>query len=151
MKKLTSLLLCLVASASLAIPAAAQGYGYVTLSVPEVIGTEVTTNVAQTIDVRKAEFVAIQATFNMTGAATSTNAFVFEKSVDGSNWTTTTDSDSYASWSVIQNGTTEVSAIKLISANGVGYLRLKSIANPDASESVTNLTVRYSLKLLTQK
>jgi len=151
MKKLTTLLLAIVAAAAVAVPAVAQSYGYVTLDVPSVIGTEVTTNVAKTLDVRKAEFVAIQATFDMTGAATSTNAFVFQRSVDGSNWTTTTDSDSYDSWSVIQNGTTEVSAIKLISANGVGYIRLYSIANPDASESVTNLTVRYSLKLLTQK
>lgn len=90
--------------------------------------------------VKRAQNVAIQSTFKLTGAGTSSVVFTLDSSVDASNWVTGTHS-----LSVTPSGTSVVSGILKIDTGGVGYFRLSAIANPN-SAAVTNLVMKYSFK-----
>lgn len=87
------------------------------------------------ITLTKYDEVALQPIFQLTGAGTSAVVFRFSKSVDGTNFI----ADASRTISVTAAGTTVVSGISNQLVGAVGYLRLDTIENPNAS-AVTNLT-----------
>lgn len=139
-KQLFVLLVLLV----LVFPAAAQSYSVNSTTLAG--GTNnvplASTNaaVAIVIPVVRANNVAITASFKLTGAGTTAVVFRLDESVDGSTW-----ESSAHSLSVTPAGTTTVVGVGNVAVNGIGYLRLQTIENPNAT-SVTNLVFKYGFK-----
>lgn len=84
--------------------------------------------------------VVIQPVFKLTGSGTSAVAFTFDSSADGTNWHTGT-----LVLSVTAAGTSTVTAQTNWTVNALGYLRLNTVGNPNAT-TVTNLNVLLATK-----
>lgn len=95
---------------------------------------------APVIAATRASDVALQATFKLTGSGTSAVVFVFDESIDNSNWESAS-----RTLSVTAAGTSTVSNVGNYTLGGAGYLRLSSVQNPNAA-AITNLVLKYSLK-----
>lgn len=102
-----------------------------------------TTNTATTYTLGRfpGSQTAISADVKLNGAGTSAVTFIFDRSLDGSNW----DTGTTYTLSITANGTNTVTGITNLTVGGVGYLRLKSLGNANAS-AVTNLTMKYTVK-----
>ena len=102
-----------------------------------------TTNAALTAPVlsfTRATYGTVQISLKLDGSGTSAVVFQFDESLDNTNWVPLT-----RSISVTPAGTTAVSALSNLTIGGAGYLRLRYIGNPNAS-NITNLTMKYSYK-----
>lgn len=129
-------------------PAYAQGTESVSLTTTA-ITAGATSNILATIDTRKQETVAVALAFN---CSTATNvvplSIVFDKSVDGSNWS---DKDTFT-WSYIRDGTTNtIYATTNITTGGYPYIRLKTIANPGSSGAINLESFKYFVKFMTSR
>lgn len=99
-----------------------------------------TTN--STVMASKAVEMAIQVDFKLQGAGTSAVIFRFDESNDGISWTGSTR--------LMTNtaaGATLVSKVQTFTVGAVGFLRLASINNANAT-AVTNLVIKYGQKRL---
>lgn len=144
MKTLSKLLPMLAACFVLAIPAKAQNYSIQTTTLTggtnNVSATTTNSSLAIVMPVPKSSFIGIQPSFKLTGSGTTAVVFSFDESIDNSVWTSGTQT-----LSITPAGTTVVTGIKNFSANGVGFLRLSSIANANAT-AITNLVVKFATK-----
>lgn len=84
--------------------------------------------------------VCIQPAFALTSSGTTAVVFRFDASANGSDW----ESGAF-SVSVTPAGTTRVTKCGNAAINGIPFLRLGSIENPNAN-AVTNLTIWFSAK-----
>lgn len=96
------------------------------------------------IDATASENVGLQLTFSSMATNANNLTLVFQKSLDGSSW----DSNQILSWAIAGNGTNTVVQATNIAVLGYGYLRVYSIANQNPDTTVTNITVKYSVKKL---
>lgn len=137
---------CLLSFALLALATAqAQTYAAQSVSVPATIAGATTTNVAKTIDVRRQDTTGLQISFNMTDTTTSNVVAILEKSLDGSTWGT--ESNSKLTITMPSTGTTQYTIVTNLSNAGAGYWRLYSLQNTHATLAVSNLTIKYSIKI----
>lgn len=149
MKSLKALV-SLVAFAAIAFftPAAqAQSYNQINSGFAatfNIAATSTNTTVAATngasIYATKANYLAIQPSFKLTGSGTSTVVFKFDESVDGTNWKIASRNISVAA-----NGTTAVATVLNLTDACPGFFRLSQIENPN-STALTNISVVYSYK-----
>lgn len=84
--------------------------------------------------------IALQPIFKLTGSGTSAVVFVFDISLDGSNWYS-----SAFTISVTAAGTSTVTKTASQSLGSQPYVRLSSIQNPNAS-AITNLSLVATMK-----
>jgi hypothetical protein len=141
--------LLILALLGLAVTAMAQTYGVA--PVITWVGTNIFlpartgTNVAVLIDARKQASVGVASTARADAAGTDALRFHFQRSVDG----TTYDAGGMDGQVVALalNGTTATTTFTNIPSNGCGYIRLNWITNASASQNITNLTVKYGLKI----
>lgn len=97
------------------------------------------------ITCNKQQNVAIQVGVHASAASTDTTTFWFASSVDGSKF-----NSGYPRMIpvvVANNGDNDVYATTNITVGGIGYLKLVSISNAAATAVITNLGVKYSLKI----
>lgn len=92
------------------------------------------------IAITKASNVALQVESKLQGAGTSAVIFRFGASADGVTYTS-----NYLLVTNTAAGTTLVSSVRDVAVGGIGFLRLESINNANAT-AVTNLFVRYAFK-----
>lgn len=102
-------------------------------------------NILATLDVRKQKDVAVQIDFKLSGSGTGNQTLVFERSVDGSTWTTLS-ADKSSVVIAATSGTVSTTVTNL-PTYGCGWIRLATWTNADASRYVTNLTVKYAIKI----
>jgi hypothetical protein len=95
------------------------------------------------LDCRKAEFVALQFSFKLMGAATDNVTMGIEPSVDGTSYATI--AGERAVYVLAANGTTTVTGVTNMTAAGYGYFRISGITN-GAAQIMTNISVKYSIK-----
>jgi len=93
------------------------------------------------ITVTKYDAVALQVVFALQGAGTTACTFAVHESIDG----TTYDDTAVQTLSVTPAGTDTVCGVLPISPGAVGYLRLKTIGNPNAN-AITNLVIKRVFK-----
>lgn len=105
-----------------------------------VAASTTTSTTAPVLSFTRSTYGAVQATCKLDGAGTTAVVFTFDESIDGSRWVPST-----RTLSVTPAGTTQVSAIQNYTIGASGYLRLKSINNPNAS-NLTNVVLNYSYK-----
>lgn len=131
-----------------AIAVHAQSYGVVTPSLGTFtsIAATATSNNIVVIDCKKAQNVAIEVNFKLSGAGTGNQTLTLTKSLDGSTTTADTVAAGKNTWIIAGNGTTTVTGTTNIATGGAGFLILQSWANGDASRYATNISVRYSVK-----
>jgi hypothetical protein len=91
---------------------------------------------------RQAE-VAIQLSFSALGTNTSNIDFKLEPSVDGVTFDTQNTAHTIT---IAANGTNVVTLVTNRVVGAVGYLRLRSVSNPNATQALTNLSVQYAIK-----
>jgi len=96
-----------------------------------------------TIGLKRQREVALSFAFNLTGAASSTHQVLFSSSLDGLTWKT---NDAGYTLTLTANGASTVVFTTNLTVGAIGYLRLESIANTNATLAVTNLAVLYSIK-----
>lgn len=94
------------------------------------------------IDCRGQQNVGIAVTFDFASATTSNLVYTFSRSLDKTNWDTV---NTYA-LTVAGNGTNIITCVTNLNVGGIGWMRLNSINNTDASITATNLGVVYSIK-----
>ena len=128
--------------------ALAQGIQSITLPV-SVVNAGATSNINVALDVRKMENVAVALKFNCTVATNVVPlSIVFDKSVDGENWS---DKDTYT-WSYVRDGTTNsITATTNISVAGYPYLRLKTIQAPGSAGNVNLESFKYFVKFMSTR
>lgn len=121
---------------------AAQSLG----NMPDTLATTVETNLANPplIDCRYQKEVGVTFSFNQSGASTSNVVYVLHKSVDGSVW----DTNRAITVTVASAGATRVDYHTNFDVGGAGWLRLYAIRNTTALTTMTNLGVKYGLKIL---
>lgn len=127
----------------------AQSYGPVSLpsATLSTVTAGATSNLTYTIDVRKQNNVEVQVDMqgNAANGTLSNVVFTFQKSVTGNSWGT--DAASQFTWTPAINGTTAVTSTTNLTANGLGYFRLKSIQNTSTNVAITNLVFSYGVKI----
>jgi hypothetical protein len=145
-KSAVSLIAFAILALAFTVPVKAQSYNLKYIGGPTANSpastdntTWYTTNSA-VIAVTKASDVALQVDSKLQGAGTSAVIFRFAASADGASWTS-----SYLLVTNTANGTTLVSSTRNLTLGGIGFLRLESINNANAT-AVTNLFVRYAYK-----
>jgi hypothetical protein len=146
MKSIRILTLAFLACASFAVQA--QNYNQASCafaSTFNIAGASTNTTVSATngsaITMRGSQpFLAIQPTFKLTEAGTSTVVFKFDESVDGSTWKIASRNISVAA-----NGTTTVGTVLNITDAGGNFFRLSQIENPNTG-ALTNIVVKYASK-----
>lgn len=150
MKRLSPLLLTALIALIAALPARAQGYTGYSAEVLVAGGTNniagATTNTysaGNVMTLTRQREVGLSFVFGLTGAATSTHQVLFSSSLDGLNWKT---NDAGYSLTLTANGTATTVFNTNLTVGAVGYLRLESFANTNASQAVTNLYILYSVK-----
>lgn len=145
MKRFIGAILFLLA---FAFGAAAQSYvqDTITSTLPttySVAATTTNTTIASSniiASVTRSKYVTLQPIFKLQGAGTSAVVFLFDESTDGSTW-----ESSAHSVSVTAAGTTQVTTVQNVQLEGIGFLRLAEIRNPNGT-AVTNLSVKISYK-----
>lgn len=138
----------LFAMASIAIPAFGQSYvnESATTTLPttySVAAATTNTTIASSnivIAVTRARYVTLQPVLELNGAGTTAVVLLFDESTDGTNW-----EPSAHSVSVTPAGTASKTTVQNVQLEGIGFLRLAEIRNPN-SAAVTNLNVKYSFK-----
>lgn len=85
-------------------------------------------------------YMAVQPSFKLIGAGTSAVVFKFDESVDGTIWDLAAHTIS-----VTASTTNVVTTLAPITLGAIGYLRLTTIENPNAT-AITNLTLKYVTK-----
>jgi len=112
---------------------------------PATLATTVSTNLATPllIDVRKQNNVAFQVRFNQSGASTSNVVYTLQSSIDGTYW----DPTRVITLTFASTGATDVVGVTNVAINGVGYLRLVTIANTTAITTMTNKSFGYAVKI----
>jgi hypothetical protein len=101
-----------------------------------------TNTLNKVMEVTQYKEVGLLLSFKMTGAGTSNVVFRLDESLDGSTW----GSNQRLVFALAGNGTTAVNFITNINTTGIGYLRLTSADNTNASGTFTNVTVVISTK-----
>jgi len=149
MKSIKSLL-SMIAFAALLLTAPvaqAQSYNLTTAGFAatfNIAGASTNTTVSATngsaITIRGGVFLAIQPTFKLTEAGTSTVVLKFDESVDGSTWKIASRSISVAA-----NGTTTVGTVLNITDACANFFRLSQIENPNTG-ALTNIVLKYAYK-----
>jgi hypothetical protein len=147
MKKLQFIALAAVAALVSFAPVQAQSYNIATCafaSTFNIAGASTNTTVSATngaaITIGNGVYVAIQPTFKLTEAGTSTVVFNFDESVDGSTWKVASRTISVAA-----NGTTTVGTVLNITDAAAKFFRLSQIQNPNTG-ALTNIVVKYAYK-----
>lgn len=126
----------------LPVSASAQQYSPVTLTATNWVPvTSTNSSVNADITINKHDLVALQVAFALQGAGTTACTFAIHESLDG----TTYDDTAVQTLSVTPAGSTTVCGVLPISPGAVGYYRLKTIGNPNAS-AITNLVIKYAFK-----
>jgi len=109
-----------------------------------IAGASTNTTVAATngaaITIGNGVYLAIQPTFKLTEAGTSTVVLKFDESVDGSTWKIASRSISVAA-----NGTTTVGTVLNITDAAAKFFRVSQIENPNTG-ALTNIVVKYAYK-----
>jgi hypothetical protein len=138
------ILLCstLAFCAFLVTPARAQGYGVSVVlgGTNNVAAATTNSSFATVIPATRATDIAVQPSFKLTGSGTSAVVLKFDESADNANWTANA-----VSISVTAAGTATVSKVSNFALGGIGYLRLSTVENPNAS-AVTNLSITFAQK-----
>lgn len=149
MKALKSIVSMIAIAAFMLIAPAtqAQSYNLSTCgfaSTFNIAGASTNTTVAATngssITIKGTAILAIQPTFKLTEAGTSTVVFKFDESVDGSTWKIASRSVSVAA-----TGTTTVGTVLNITDACANFFRLSQIENPNTG-ALTNIVVKYAYK-----
>lgn len=122
--------------------ASAQAYSSVTLGVPSILTASTNLATPLVLGPLKQQNVALSATIS--GTATFTNTYTFQRSVDGVNWDTAA-ANSYTLQAVTTGAATTTTTNAII--QGFGYLRLYSVTVV-GSGTVTNNAINYGLKLV---
>jgi undecaprenyl pyrophosphate phosphatase UppP len=94
------------------------------------------------IDCRGEQNVGIAVKFSFASATTSNFVYTFDRSIDKTNW----DTVNTFVLTVAGNGTTPQVCVTNVNVGGIGWMRLKSLQNTQASIAGTNLGVVYSIK-----
>lgn len=105
-----------------------------------VSATTTNTSFSVIIDAPRSTYVGLQPVFSLTGAGTSAVVFKFDKSLDRVHW-----ESGGATVSVTANGTNVVTAASSVTLGAIGYLKLTTVENPNAS-AITNLWLIPSRK-----
>lgn len=135
-------LIVLVACTFLAAPKAHAQYdlNVVSLTTNAIPATTTNSTIRGTIVATHAVDIAVQASFVLGGAGTTAVVLKFDESIDNVNWTAAA-----VSISITANGTSSVSKVSNFTIGGIGYLRLSSVENPNAS-AIASLAVKYAQK-----
>jgi len=104
-----------------------------------------TSNLNFTIDVRKQQNLGVAVSYKLTGSGTETATLTFNKSIDGS--TFNTHANANLTITLPANGTTTATTVTNLDCKGIGYLRLATILNGSAGETMTNIVIKYSTKM----
>lgn len=139
--------IALAAASLIGLAASAQDYGYVSVTgLPATITTGSTSNTTITLDVRKAENVALQFSFANGGTGTGNITTTIKYSVDG----VTFAAAPAPTWVLAATADTNtyVYATNFATA-GYGYMQISSIASASGSTLTVN-SLKYSLKLLSK-
>lgn len=94
------------------------------------------------IDVGKQAGVGIQITAKASAASVSNLVFTFTRSVDGSQYDTVGQT---VTW--VGNGTSTKSILTNLASQGARYIKLTTYAWDDPATYVTNLSVKYAIKI----
>jgi hypothetical protein len=94
------------------------------------------------IDVSKQANVGVQITANCGAASNSNLVFTFTRSVDGSQYDTVGQSVTF-----VANGTNTKSILTNLPSSGANYIKLTTYAWDDPATYVTNLSVKYGVKI----
>lgn len=94
------------------------------------------------IDVGKQANVGVQITANVSAASVSNLVFTFQRSVDGSQYDTVGQT---VTW--VGNGTNTKSILTNLPSSGARYIKLTTYAWDDPATYVTNLSVKYAVKI----
>jgi hypothetical protein len=147
MKKL-SLLLIAIAALFTVPTARAQSYDVASATITSnsvvvtaIAATATNTTVRASIPATRADNLGLQASFVLAGSGTSAVVLKFDESLDGSNWESAAHS-----LTVTANGTNSVVGVSTIALNGIGYLRLSSVENPNG-QAINSLVIKYSQKI----
>ena len=134
------------ATALLAVSVQAQTPVYypTPLAIPATFAASSGSNINLTIDVRKQRNVTLMWVFTTAAGASGSNVTMrIDRSVDGSNWSTTDKQQ--ITFSTLS--TTAVVATTNLTVDGIGYLRLSTMTN-GADQILTNSYFYYGLKSL---
>jgi hypothetical protein len=133
----------LVVMVLVAIPAAdAQQYGTTTHTLTNTIAATTTSTVSTAAyTITKNGEVAVSVSCKLTAAGTDNSQWVFETGVDGSTYDGPTHTITLAN-----AGTTTVNVTSNVTVGALGYIRLRSIGNPDNDGVLTNAVVKYTVK-----
>lgn len=101
--------------------------------------TNATLNVIMTAT--RSDAIAIQPIFKLDTNGTEVVVFSFDHSIDGANW-----QSAATTLSITANGTNTVTGITNVTLGAVGFVRLRSIENPNTDGAITNLVLRYATK-----
>lgn len=108
------------------------------------VAAATTNTYTQVLTLTRQREVAVQISFKSTGTNSSTIGFDFLPSVDGTTFDT---ANAAHSLNFAANGTTTVVVVtNLVAPAGIGYLKLASVRNPNATQAITNLSVIYAVK-----
>ena len=102
--------------------------------------TTVTKNLV--IDCSKQAGVGVQITGKASGASVSNLVFTFTRSVDGSQYDTVGQTVTF-----VGNGATTKSILTNLPSYGANYIKLTTYAWDDPATYVTNLSVKYAVKI----
>lgn len=137
-------------TAMLALAFGANGQSYVNdtitstlVSTYSVAATTTNTTIASSniiAAVTRSSYVTLQPIFKLQGAGSSAVVFVFDESTDGSTWESAAHTVS-----ITADTTNQVTLVQNVQLEGIGFLRLGAVRNPNAS-AVTNMSVKISYK-----
>ena len=134
----------LPAAIGLAVPqdTSAQQYKTDTVAITNTVAAATTTTVSTaTYVVTKTDEVAVTGQLKLTAAGTGTATLVFETSPDGTTYNGPTHTIN-----ITCAGTVTASTTSNLNVGALGYIRLKSIGNPDDDGVVTNVAIKYTTK-----
>jgi hypothetical protein len=94
------------------------------------------------IDVGKQANVGVQITANASAASVSNLVFTFRRSVDGSQYDTVGQTVTF-----VGNGTNTKSILTNLPSSGARYIKLTTYAWDDEGTYITNLSVKYAIKI----
>lgn len=123
-------------------------YSYTALALPlTTFGVTSSTNYVATtnapiIDCRSQQNVGLQFNFALTASGSGNCVFGVQKSMDGINWDTTGNTNTFT---VAANGTTAVTMVTNFNVSGLGFMRLNMISNNNAVP-MTNISLGYGFK-----
>lgn len=144
-------LFCVIALLGLVAGANAQyvSQGVTLTATPQSIAGSTATNFNAAIDARKQKSLAISLSFAGDAAGTANGVAVFSPSLDGT--TNTMDTVKVVQLAVAANGAGQFvcgnTNIAESVGGGYGYWMLRYVTNAAASGNITNVTVKYGIKI----